>query len=174
LDNTTVYNAIEDSRFKHLEQFEVNTSYCKRISTESLDYNKLDISRFNTASADIVGTDTVVDIISKLSGGVIGAANVLLQYMSYIGQNDGKDSFEMGILTLLEFDEFGILGSDIWLLYKDLCGEKIECVHCIMYNLSEGPLVPKVIYKNIEMNRLHRGLGFYIDIEPYCKNLLHL
>jgi hypothetical protein len=73
-------------------------------------------------------TMTGVDCIVALSEGNPGALNVLTQIM----QEDAKidpDGGTMGFFgAFLMLDTIGIYGSRLWMLYKDVCGQKIAKV----------------------------------------------
>ena len=68
--------------------------------------------------------DTGKDILIKMSKGVPGAAIVLatlLKCNSIVDPDSGIGEFG----TILMLDDMEVYGSDIWLLYKDICGENI-------------------------------------------------
>lgn len=76
-------------------------------------------------SARITAASTVMDAIVALGEGNPGALTVMANLVTRA--DDG------GLFTLLELDTAGIYGPDIWVLYKDECGENldafIEAVH---------------------------------------------
>ena len=72
--------------------------------------------------------DDVVTICHKLSEGNPGALNVMMQMLSGTAKID-PDAALGPFAHLLNLDTFGIYGSKIWILYKDICCENI--VHTI-------------------------------------------
>lgn len=66
---------------------------------------------------EILPTDTPFDIITKMSEGVPGASVLL----SSAVKNDMR-----GWFLVMELDNMNMRGSQIWLAYKDYCGENIE------------------------------------------------
>ena len=68
--------------------------------------------------------DSLSQIISKLSEGNPGAGTVLSHVLNYAGGIDPRDAGG-GFGPLLSLDTLGIYGSDIWLLYKDVCKENL-------------------------------------------------
>jgi hypothetical protein len=71
-------------------------------------------------------TDSTPTILSKLSDGNIGALSVLIEIIKHNREID-PDAFGgmegSGVMTLLSFDSFAIYGEDIWVLFKDICGQ---------------------------------------------------
>jgi hypothetical protein len=63
-------------------------------------------------------SDTGFDMAVKMSEGNPGALSVITKVL----QNDP----EMGIFDLLNLDDMNIRGSQIWVAYKDHCGEDLE------------------------------------------------
>ena len=61
--------------------------------------------------------DSFVNIVMKLSEGNMGAANVVTEML-----NISPESF----MLLLDLDDMNIRGTQIWLAYKDYCGESVE------------------------------------------------
>jgi hypothetical protein len=68
----------------------------------------------------------MLDAIVKMCDGNPGAATVLALLMERTPQIEvpGVDGF----LYVLHLDDFGLYGPSIWMLYKDVCGQKIEGV----------------------------------------------
>ena len=68
--------------------------------------------------------DAMFETIYKMSEGNPGAITVLSQVLSEGGRIDPDNAFgPLGIIMGL--DSNGIYGSDIWVLYKDICGQDI-------------------------------------------------
>lgn len=60
--------------------------------------------------------DTVANIILKMSEGNPGALRVLMKMLRK----------EDGIIYVFTLDDMGIYGSQIWVGYKDHCGQDID------------------------------------------------
>jgi hypothetical protein len=69
--------------------------------------------------------DTLLDIFLKMSEGNPGAMSVC-QSLQSEGKNIDRDSAIQGFGALMSLDMYEIYGADIWMLYKDVCGEDIE------------------------------------------------
>lgn len=63
----------------------------------------------------IVGTDTVVEIVSKLSEGNPGAINAMMSMLQVEGASP---------LDLLNLDDMNMRGPAIWIGFKDYAGGK--------------------------------------------------
>ena len=71
----------------------------------------------NKLRLDMTGRESIM----LMSDGSPGALNVLLELAKYNAEVD-PDSVLGSMSTMCGMDESGIYGSDIWVLYKDLCG----------------------------------------------------
>lgn len=120
------------------------------------DYKK----KQNSAGLDMM--DDVYATIYKLSEGNPGAIRVITEMMKTTAE---IDPYTLSPLNLLSFDSYGILGSKIWMLYKDVCKEKIVCVHGVMRSLQLGLESSKNIYHAIE----NRGKG--LDAESVLEKV---
>lgn len=69
--------------------------------------------------------DTIIDMVQKLAENNIGAINVLLTLVKEEAAIDPQSALSP-IGTILFLDENGIYGSNIWVLYKDICKESIR------------------------------------------------
>ena len=70
-------------------------------------------------------TDTTFDMFSKMSEGNPGALTVLIELYKK-GAVIDPDSAMGGIMNILALDTLEIYGSNIWILFKDTCDQKIE------------------------------------------------
>jgi hypothetical protein len=66
--------------------------------------------------------DTFMDVMMKMSEGNPGAIYVMAQMLKY-----GRfiDPTPEPVLKIMHLDGMGIYGSQIWVLYKDICGESL-------------------------------------------------
>ena len=110
-------------------------------------------------SADIKRTDDFVEIVKKISKGVPGATRVLVEFTASVGRIDPY--LLPGPWSILGFDSAGILGSHIWMLYEDVCSQKILCVHTLMRSEQLGLLPRPRLYHAI----LNRGAGLDVNAE---------
>lgn len=89
---------------------------CKQVQTGNQSMNQ-NIRITNPNS-------TLMDIVCLLSDGNPGAVRVMAEIARSITTIDPDDC--LGAFgPLLQLDTIGIYGSDIWILFKDLCGESI-------------------------------------------------
>jgi hypothetical protein len=69
-------------------------------------------------------SDSVIDVAVKVAEGNPGAIKVCTLLLKDTKGIDPMAAFG-GLGMLLAFDDRGIYGSRIWVLYKDVCGESI-------------------------------------------------
>lgn len=68
------------------------------------------------------GVQTTADAVAQMSDGNPGALNVMLGLLRYAESTKLKH-YESGVVYLMDLDELGLYGPNIWLAYKDVCGE---------------------------------------------------
>ena len=83
-------------------------------------------------------TDTIFTAISKLSEGNPGSITAMAEMMKVVPETDPQNA--LGVFGfLLSLDSFGIYGSDIWVLFKDICGTNprhaLACLRCVQMGL---------------------------------------
>lgn len=71
--------------------------------------------------------DTTQSLIVKMCDGNPGAVAVLCELFKCSIEIDPKAGLG-GLHYLLMMDDFGLYGSHIWMLFKDVCGQKLEGV----------------------------------------------
>ena len=64
--------------------------------------------------------DSFMQVVTKLSEGNPGALTVLMALLKR------QDTDPPGLITMLDLDDMGMRGSQIWVAYKDHCGHDIE------------------------------------------------
>jgi len=69
-------------------------------------------------------TDSVFDVLKKVSEGNPGALNVCMRLIRE-GEYIDPDNIMGGIGIVLSLDGMEIYGSRIWMLYKDVCKEDL-------------------------------------------------
>ena len=102
-------------------------------------------------------TDNGMDMLLKLSEGNPGALSVCMQVLEK-GSKIDLDSASP-IITLLTFDDLGIYGSRIWMLYKDVCHEDLTNMLGVLRGHQLGYVTEWQLNHAID----HRGNG--LDVE---------
>ena len=98
------------------------------------------------------GTDTVQDMLVKLSDGNPGGCNVLLAILKHGAEIDPQ--IMMGpVGTILLLDTFGIRGSKIWVLFKDICGQHLGRTIGVIRATQLGILSQDQLTKAVETYR---------------------
>lgn len=103
-------------------------------------------------------SDSATDKVVKMSEGNPGAMNVCVQLLETSAKTD-PDSVLGSLSSLLSLDILGIYGSDIWKLYKDVCGEDIIDTVTILRGHQLGFIDKNTLYHAIS----NRGDGIDID-----------
>ena len=67
--------------------------------------------------------DSTIETVIKMSGGNPGALTVLLQLLKEGGAIDPDAAYP--VMLILWLDTWQIYDENIWILYKDVCGESI-------------------------------------------------
>jgi len=105
----------------------------------------------------LVGTDSIMTAVAKLSGGNFGAMSVCTQLFARGAEIDPKGIPGFGPLLLL--DSLHIYGSRIWLLYKDICGEDVVMTLACLRGWQLGIINQRDLIKAIDNaeggNRAH-------------------
>ncbi len=81
--------------------------------------------------------DTNMSAISKLSEEIPGAIKVCAEILNKGGDID-PDSALGGLGTLLLLDTFGIYGTRIWMLYKDVCKQDLTKMIAMLRAVQMG------------------------------------
>ncbi|KKM06858.1 hypothetical protein LCGC14_1739770, partial [marine sediment metagenome] len=103
-------------------------------------------------------SDSTTDAIVKMSEGNPGALSVCMQLLTKIAEID-PDLTMGGLSTLLLLDTLGIYGSEIWMLYKDVCGEDIADTITILRGYQLGFIDENKLRHAIN----NRGDGIIVD-----------
>lgn len=69
--------------------------------------------------------DTTFDVISKMSDGNPGAINVMATVINH-GAKIDPDNGLGGVGYLLSMDTAEMYGPDIWIHWKDICGQNLD------------------------------------------------
>lgn len=93
--------------------------------------------------------------IIAMAEGNPGGIHVMMQMLSE-GEAIDPDDFMGGFGAILGLDSFGIYGSQIWLLYKDVCGENLVNTLAVLRAVQLG-IYPEDELKTI-LDEANRGV----------------
>lgn len=74
-------------------------------------------------------TDSTTDVFTKMSKGNPGALRALMELSTAVPN---------GFLMILLFDSWGIYGSDIYVLWSDICGRDARKMACVLKATQMG------------------------------------
>lgn len=105
---------------------------------------------------------TLMDSIVEMCEGNPGALRVLMGIMKNTETID-PDNALGGLGTVLMLDTFGIYGSRIWMLYKDVCGESIANTIGVLRAVQLGLVSQATMDQAI--NNQGAGLDVYATVQ---------
>ena len=76
--------------------------------------------------------DSTIDIVMKMCEGNPGAINVIMEMLNTENNKIDPDSLMGGLIKILSLDDMGIYGSDIYVLYNDLCDKQVVKVFALL------------------------------------------
>jgi hypothetical protein len=117
-----------------------------------------------THQTRIQPTDIGRDILIKMSGGNPGGLQVLMSIYR-TGETVDPQAAIGGFAHLLILGALGIYGSDIWVLYKDLCQSNIVLVIAILRAWHLGMLSEDTLLAAIKSKRIY-GMVPPPDFDP--------
>lgn len=100
-------------------------------------------------------TSTVLDIVVDMSDGNPGAATVMALLTKLYHRIDPQSALRE-LTGLLWLDDNEVYGSDIWLLYKDVCDQHLTKMITLMRAVQLG-IVPISAVKSAMQNRYTRA-----------------
>ena len=103
-------------------------------------------------------TDSVMDIVIKMSDGNPGAVTVCMSLLTEAAKID-PDHFIPGIGQILSLDSIGIYEERIWMLYKDVCKENLVALCAVLRAHQFGELSRESILSAIDGDKD----GFDVD-----------
>ncbi|MDD3906426.1 MAG: hypothetical protein PHS46_07910 [Candidatus Omnitrophica bacterium] len=106
----------------------------------------------------ITGSDSIRDMIVKLSEGNPGGLTVCMTAFSNGHAIDPMGALG-GLAPLLALDTLGIYGSRIWMLYKDVCGERLPYFLAMLRGWQLGVLEKEKLLFAID----NYGKGVAVD-----------
>ena len=89
-------------------------------------------------------TDNVFDIMTKMAEGNPGGLSVLMKLYTDSDAID-PDSALGGLGVILDFDQMGIYGSNIWILFKDVCGQDVTKLVALLRAKQLGYIEERLI-----------------------------
>jgi hypothetical protein len=105
---------------------------------------------------------TALDAIMALTEGNIGAVTVCTKLLKDGGKIDPL-AFDP-LVNLMDLDALGIYGSRIWLLYKDVCGQKIGNVVGLLRGWQLGKVSEEKLLEAVGTDET-RGKNGAIDVD---------
>jgi len=101
----------------------------------------------------IKGNETIKGVVAKMAEGNPGAITVMMGIL-----REEKGMGPLGPLgVLLDLDTLGLYGSDIWILYKDLCGENLVLMLGVMRAYQMGLVSAEVIRTSVKSGKVGWG-----------------
>lgn len=98
------------------------------------------------------------EILAKISDGNPGALNVCVRLLKDGAEIDPDDA--LGPLgAILQLDSIGIYGSRVWMLYKDVCGQRLPEMVALLRATQLGFLSPDALDHAIS----NYGDGIMVD-----------
>lgn len=99
--------------------------------------------------------DSMMDVMIKMGEGNIGAITVLMDIMGKSENVDPDNIFSFA--HILSLDTHGIYGSNIWILYKDVCGENLTNMLAILRGVQLGIISIDVVKNDYMFITEYRG-----------------
>jgi len=106
----------------------------------------------------IEGSDSVMQMIMKLSDGNPGALTVCMNAFQNSSTIDPIGALG-GLAPMLAMDTVGIYGPRIWMLYKDVCGERLPYFLAMLRGWQLGLLSEAALNTAID----NYGKGIDVD-----------
>lgn len=94
-------------------------------------------------------TDTTMDAMCKMAEGNLGAITVMVQLVKR-GKEIDPQGFLGGWGAILSLDTHGIYGPEIWMFYKDVCGEDIRIMIGLLRAIQLGFISESLVKSAIQ------------------------
>lgn len=116
----------------------------------------------------IEGTDSMLDVVKKMSGGNPGASTVCMDILEQ-GETIDPDGAMGGFGAILSLDSHGVYEHRIWMLYKDVCGEDLPTMLAVDRSCQLGFINGETLNHAID----NRGDGIdVVDLMRQVKDRL--
>lgn len=102
-------------------------------------------------------TDSIQDVLFKISEGNPGALNVCINILKE-GEKIDPDNAMGGLGVLLSLDTLGLYGSKIWMLYKDVCNCELAAMLAVLRGWQLGYATDDQIHRAVD----NRGEGLNV------------
>ncbi len=99
-----------------------------------------------------ISQDNMMSIVLKMSQGNSGAANVMVQLFIKNADID-PDSVFGEYSTVLMLDSMGIYGSEIWILFKDICDQNIHKMILLLRAVQLGYVTWDEVYDALDSSQ---------------------
>lgn len=109
--------------------------------------------------------DDLLTMMTKMSEGNPGGLTVLMQLLKESPRID-PDAAMGPFAHILDLDSYGIYGSHIWILFKDICGQDITNTITVLRSVQMGLLsLSKVkgAIRNVEEHHFDNPIDFDIQ-----------
>jgi hypothetical protein len=93
--------------------------------------------------------DSMMDIVTKMSEGNMGAITCLMEMI----KKDDWYAGVHGVLMILNFDSMGLYGSKLYMLWNDCCDRDLIQLELVMRNWQMGELTKEEIHINLDKGR---------------------
>jgi len=104
-------------------------------------------------------TDSMENVMMKMSDGNPGALTVCMRLLAESAEID-PDGCLGGLEAILSLDTLGLYGPNIWMLFKDVCGEDLVRTYAVLRGHQLGYVSQNDILHAIN----NRGDGLDPDI----------
>jgi hypothetical protein len=86
----------------------------------------------------ITGNDNFITIATKMAEGNPGALVVIKELFEKGSEIDPNNILGGGLGTILNLDSYGIYGTDIWVLYSDICEQNLPKFIAVVRSVQLG------------------------------------
>ena len=108
--------------------------------------------------------DTLTDVMVKMSEGNPGALRVLCEAAKDNAAID-PDAAMAGLNGILALDSLHLYGSDIWVLYKDICGEDLTRMIGLLRGWQLGFIAPGDITTAVRLRQRGEPVPNSLDVD---------
>lgn len=112
--------------------------------------------------------DGMFDVINKMTEGNPGAMNVIME-LTYMSEKIDPDSAFGSIGAILLLDSYEIYGSDIYVLWSDICGRNTKKMIAVLRAGQLG-IIPSYTIKDASSRQDYSGKDM-IDVEDLYKKV---
>lgn len=96
---------------------------------------------------------SAIQMLVAMADGNPGAVSVMTQMLQKGNEIDPEAMLGGGLMAILDLDTMGVYGSDIWVLYKDICGESVPMTIGLLRAVQMGIIGESVLKQAIQDER---------------------